>query len=98
MSRKIRSAVVAFALVHLVVSAAFALPRASRPTPARATGVSVAWEWLAGLFAPVAKPQGKGSGLREGSSTDPLGGWAFSNTSTPPPSDAGSKMDPDGFK
>jgi hypothetical protein len=98
MSRKIRSAVVAFALVNLVVSAAFALPRAGRPAPSRATGVSAAWEWLAGLFAPAGKPQGKGSGLRAGSSSDPFGGWSFSNTSAPPPSDAGSKMDPDGFK
>jgi hypothetical protein len=97
MSRKIRSAVVAFALVNLVVSAAFALPRASRPAP-QATGVSAAWEWLAGLFAPGAKIQGRGITAKSGSSTDPFGGWAFSNTSAPLPSDAGSKMDPDGFK
>jgi hypothetical protein len=98
MSRKIRSAVVAFALVNLVVSAAFALPRAGRPNPAQTAGANTVWEWLAGLFAPADKPQGKGSSLREGSSIDPIGGWAFSNTPAPPLSDAGSKMDPDGLK
>ncbi|HEX4497098.1 MAG TPA: hypothetical protein VIE43_15605 [Thermoanaerobaculia bacterium] len=98
MSRKIRSAVVAFALVNLVVSAAFALPRAGQPTPARAAGISTAWEWLAGLFAPTGRPQGRGGNLKAGSSSDPFGGPGFGNPTSFSASDAGSQMDPNGYK
>jgi hypothetical protein len=93
MSRKIRSAVIAFALVNLVVSAAFALPRASRQAPARAASAHTAWEWLVGLFASVS---GTGIMAKAGSQMDPNGGRSLGNSFTPPTTDAGSRMDPDG--
>jgi hypothetical protein len=96
MSRTLRSAVVAFALVSLFVSAAFAQPRPSHPSPARSVGV---WEWLIGMFAPSGSTVGtstRGMVAKEGSSMDPNGGRSSSNSSFPT-TDVGSRMDPDGI-
>jgi hypothetical protein len=98
MSRTLRSALLVLALANLLASAAFALPRASRPAPTTPAGVTAVWERLVGLFEPAAKAPGKGDILKAGSQMDPNGtprsGTIYSGSTT----DAGSQMDPDGLK
>jgi hypothetical protein len=97
MSRTLRS-VVAFALVSLFVSAAFAQPRPSHSNPARSIGV---WEWLIGRFAPSGSTVG--TSVREivakaGSRMDSDGTALATPISSSSTSDAGSQMDPNGTK
>lgn len=93
MSLKLRSALVALVLVHLLASATFALPRASRPAPAPGAEISAVWEWLVGLFVPASKVPAAGSLAKEGSQMDP-DGLKNSNILCPiSTTDAGSGMD-----
>jgi hypothetical protein len=101
MSLKLRSILVALVLVNLLASAAFALPRASRPAPAPVAGLSAVWDWMVGLFVPSG-PATKAPSVRAlskaGSSMDPNGckiSGTFCSSST---TDAGSQMDPNGLK
>ena|ERR1700710_906330 len=98
MSRKLRSTAVALVFASLLVPAAFAQNRPSRPAPVQVTGV---WEWLFGMFVPTVSTvgtSGKGIVAKEGSSMDPNGGKIFGSGSSFSTTDAGSQMDPNGIK
>jgi hypothetical protein len=101
MSLKLRSILVALVLVNLLASAAFALPRAGRPAPAPAAGLSAVWDWMVGLFVPsgpATKAPGAGVTTKAGSQMDPNGSQNFGTISSNSTTDAGSQMDPDGLK
>jgi hypothetical protein len=101
MSRTMRLAVLVLVLANLMASAAFALPRASRPAPAGTEVLATAWAWLSSFLvpaSPVAKAPGGGIIGKAGSSIDsngaPHAGKMYPGATT----DAGVGMDPDGFK
>ncbi len=101
MSLKLRSVLVALVLVNLLASAAFALPRASRPAPAPTAGLAAVWEWMAGLFAPstpAAQAPGAGMMTKEGSSMDPNGHQNSGTISSSPTTDKGGSMGKKGTK
>jgi hypothetical protein len=101
MSRIIRSVVLVVVLANLVASAAFALPRASRPAPAQSEVLATAWAWLGSFLvpaSPVAKAPGRGIMGKAGSHMDPDGTPHASTIYPASTTDAGSHMDPDGLK
>jgi hypothetical protein len=101
MSLKLRSILVALVLVNLLASAAFALPRASRPAPAPVAGLSAVWDWMVGLFVPSG-PATKAPSVRAlskaGSSMDPNGAQNLGAVYPVSTTNAGSQMDPNGSK
>jgi hypothetical protein len=101
MSLKLRSILVALVLVNLLASAAFALPRASRPAPAPVAGFSAVWDWMVGLFVPsgpATKAPSVGSVAKEGSSMDPNGHQNFSTISSGSTTLGGGNMGKNGIK
>jgi hypothetical protein len=101
MSRTMRLAVLVLVLANLMASAAFALPRAGRPAPAGTEVLATAWAWLSSFLipaSPVAKAPGGGIIGKAGSRMD-LDGIPHASTIYPgSTTDAGSQMDPNGFK
>src|SRR5947199_4428535 len=96
MSRKLRSTAAALVFASLLVPAAFAQNRPSRPAPARTVGV---WEWLVGMFVPAVSTvgtSGKGIVAKEGSSMDPNGGRSTASSSSFSTTDVGSQMHSNG--
>jgi hypothetical protein len=100
MSRTMRLAVLVLVLANLMASAAFALPRASRPAPAQSEVLATAWAWLGSFLAPASVAKAPGGGIMEkaGKRTD-TGGAPYAGTIYPASTtEAGVGMDPDGYK
>jgi hypothetical protein len=100
MSRTMRLAVLVLVLANLMASAAFALPRASRPAPAQSEVLATAWAWLGSFLVPVSVAKAPGGGIMEkaGNRMDPGGASHASTTYPASTTDAGVGMDPDGYK
>ncbi len=99
MSSKLRSTAAALVFASLLIPAAFAQNRPSRPAPLPVTGV---WEWLVGMFVPTVSTvgtSGKGIVAKEGSQMDPDGApkkeGIFSSMTT---TNVGPKVRVDGIK
>lgn len=97
MSRKIRTAVAALVLAHLLAAAAYALPPAGRRLASGPESfITALKEWFASLLVPAGQPDTRGIEEKAGSSMDPDGSPQFNVEVSGDKTEEGSSMDPNG--
>jgi hypothetical protein len=97
--RKIGSVLLMLVLAHLFAPAAHALPPSDRQGVFRYGDVfTAAWEWLGSMLLPAREKPGSRSAWGKAGSQMDLDGMFQGNGLSPEACEAGSQMDPDGFK